>query len=125
MQEATEANVLGNFDNTQVQFHNISTRFYKSGNEYFLETLAIDGKVKPFKVLYTFGYQPLQQYLVDIGKGKLQASISPGIAAAKQKVASAGSICNPTRTFPLNIRFSGRATSRTGIADVLNVTVQI
>lgn len=73
MQEATEANVLGNFYNTQVQFHNISTRFYKSGNEYFLETLAIDGKVKSFKVLYTFGYQPLQQYLVDIGKGKLQA----------------------------------------------------
>ena len=73
MQEATAANVLGDFDNVRTRFHGVSTRFFKNENEFFVETLAIDGEVKSFKVLYTFGYRPLQQYLVDVGDGKLQA----------------------------------------------------
>jgi tetratricopeptide (TPR) repeat protein len=73
MQLATPATVLGDFTNTEVSFHNIKTRFFVEDKKHFIETKNEAGKVQKFKVLYTFGHQPLQQYLVEIGNGKLQA----------------------------------------------------
>ena len=45
----------------------------QQGNEYKVESIGPEGKPGVFPVKYTFGHYPLQQYLVDIGKGHLQS----------------------------------------------------
>ena len=73
MQPASTATVLGNFDNTTVTFHGISSRLYRQANQFFIETLNAGGQRQSFLIHYTFGHYPLQQYLVATEKGKLQA----------------------------------------------------
>lgn len=38
-----------------------------------IEAPGLDGQRKQYRITHTFGWEPLQQYLVDFGKGKLQA----------------------------------------------------
>ncbi|WP_240920029.1 multiheme c-type cytochrome [Paraglaciecola sp. 20A4] len=73
MQEATKDSVLGDFADTDVEFHNIKTRFFVENGHYKITTTNKQNKVETFDVPYTFGFYPLQQYLVDVGEGKLQA----------------------------------------------------
>lgn len=73
MMKPTAANVLGDFDNKKVSFNDVTTRFTTSEDGYFITTKNAANKTETFKVSYTFGYTPLQQYLIDIGDGKLQA----------------------------------------------------
>jgi Tfp pilus assembly protein PilF len=65
--------VLGDFSYTTIKFHGYASRFFVDKEQYFVETMNESGSTQVFPVLYTFGYHPLQQYLVDIGHGKLQA----------------------------------------------------
>ena len=73
MQTANKESVLGNFNDTLVIFHDIQTRFFVEDGQYKLTTTNKQNKVQTFDVPYTFGFYPLQQYLVDVGEGKLQA----------------------------------------------------
>ena len=73
MQFATPENVLGNFDNNKVSFHDIETRLFKDGEIFKVATAGPGGKPGVFTIAYTFGHYPLQQYLIDTGKGHLQA----------------------------------------------------
>lgn len=73
MQRPDEKTVLGNFNGTTVDFHGIETRFYRQDRDFMVATAGKDGKPGVFKIDYTFGHYPLQQYLIDIGKGHLQA----------------------------------------------------
>ncbi|WP_062266428.1 cytochrome c3 family protein [Endozoicomonas arenosclerae] len=72
LQEATAKNVLGDFNNKTYQYEGVVSRFFKQGSDLMVETDGPDGKLKPYKVLYTIGDYPLQQYLVDFGKGHIQ-----------------------------------------------------
>jgi len=73
MQIASPDTVLGDFSDVTVTFHSIKTRLFRQGDEYKIESIGADTKPRIFPVKYTFGHYPLQQYLVDIGKGHLQA----------------------------------------------------
>ena len=73
MLEANEQSVVGQFDNTLFKHGEIVSRFYKKGAQYFVETDGPRGKLKEYKILYTFGVTPLQQYLIEIEEGKYQA----------------------------------------------------
>ena len=73
MLPATEANVLGDFNNVRLKFHGIETRLYRQGEAFRVATAGLDGKPADFQINYTFGHYPLQQYLVDTGGGRLQA----------------------------------------------------
>jgi Tfp pilus assembly protein PilF len=73
MQVPNEDSVLGDFNNVEVEFHKIKTRFFKRDNEFFVETTNKQGKRQTFKVKYTFAFDPLQQYILDTGKGHMQA----------------------------------------------------
>lgn len=64
----TPETVRGDFDDTVFD----GTRFHRRENDYFIETPGPDGEPVEYRVRYTFGWEPLQQYLVDIGNGKLQ-----------------------------------------------------
>lgn len=73
MQAANKDTVLGDFNDIDVNFHDIATRFFIENGQYKITTTNKQNKVETFDVPYTFGFYPLQQYLVDVGEGKLQA----------------------------------------------------
>lgn len=73
MQAPSAESVLGDFNNVEVEFHQIKTRFFKRDNQYFVETTNKQGERQTFDVKYTFGFNPLQQYILDTGKGHMQA----------------------------------------------------
>ncbi|MDD0970177.1 MULTISPECIES: tetratricopeptide repeat protein [Pseudomonas] len=73
MQPANAETMLGDFNNVVVKAENETTRFSRKGDDFWVNTPGIDGKNADFKVAYTFGIAPLQQYLIEVGEGRLQA----------------------------------------------------
>ena len=56
----------------------VRSRFFRKDGKFFVETDGPDGKLATFEVKYTFGVDPLQQYLIEFPDGRLQAFRSPG-----------------------------------------------
>ena len=73
MQHASAATVLGDFDNASFDYYGVHSRFFKKDSKFFVETDGPDGKLATFEVKYTFGIDPLQQYLIEFPDGRLQA----------------------------------------------------
>nr|WP_247838366.1 tetratricopeptide repeat protein [Bradyrhizobium sp. 200] len=73
MQHATAASVLGNFDDAGFDYFGVHSRFFKRDGKFIVETDGSDGKLATFEVKYTFGIDPLQQYLVEFPDGRIQA----------------------------------------------------
>src|SRR4051794_25153856 len=73
MQHADEKSVLGDFGDATVDHYGMRSRFFRKDGKFFVETDGPDGRLAPFQVKYTFGIEPLQQYLVEFPDGRLQA----------------------------------------------------
>ena len=73
MQLPDETTVLGNFDNASFEYNGVTTRFFRKDDKYMVSTDGEDGKVQDFEVAYVFGVTPLQQYLLPLSRGRLQA----------------------------------------------------
>ena len=72
MQVADRSTVLGNFDNQTVIFHGITSRLFLENDVYYINTLGKDGTQQNFEIINTFGFYPLQQYMVATENGRLQ-----------------------------------------------------
>lgn len=72
MQEASAATVLGNFDGVTFSSNGVTSRFFKKGDKFFVNTEGPDGAFQDFEIQYTFGVSPLQQYLIKFPGGRLQ-----------------------------------------------------
>jgi predicted CXXCH cytochrome family protein len=72
MAVADKNTVLGNFDNAVFKSHGFTSRFYKKEGRFFVHTRGTNGKMGEFEVTHTFGWYPLQQYLVPFPGGRLQ-----------------------------------------------------
>ena len=73
MQHVNAATVLGNFENSTFDYYGVHSRFFKEGSRFFVETDGPDGKLATFEIKYTFGIDPLQQYLIEFPDGRIQA----------------------------------------------------
>ena len=73
MQHASEETVFGDFSNATFSHAGISSKFYKQKNKFMVQTDGPDGKLHDYEIKYTFGVTPLQQYLIELDDGKLQA----------------------------------------------------
>jgi len=73
MQKATPETVLGDFEDVTVRYYKERARFIRDGDGFAVEALGADGKRRRFPVVYTFGVDPLQQYLVEVEPGRLQS----------------------------------------------------
>jgi tetratricopeptide (TPR) repeat protein len=73
MQYANPDTVIGDFKNVEFHYNNIKTTFFKKGDRYFVNTDGSEGKLEDFEIKYTFGVEPLQQYLIEMSDGRLQA----------------------------------------------------
>ena len=72
MQEVSEKTVLGNFNNATFSHQGVTSKFYKRGAGFYVETEGRDGKIQEFEIKYVFGIRPLQQYLVEFERGYIQ-----------------------------------------------------
>ncbi len=73
MQHATSETVRGDFNDARFTYSGVTSSFFKRDGRYFVRTDGPDGKLADFEVKYTFGVEPLQQYLVELPGGRLQA----------------------------------------------------
>ena len=72
MAEASPTTVLGDFSDARFSLHGQDTVFSTSEGGYVV-TAATGAGVEPLAVRYTFGVEPLQQYLLGLPGGRLQA----------------------------------------------------
>lgn len=72
MMPANDSTVMGDFSNVSLAADGFTSRFFKKDGKYFINTEGADGKNQDFEVLYTFGFKPLQQYLVAFPGGRMQ-----------------------------------------------------
>lgn len=72
MLPANNKTVLGDFDNHNYQNSQQTVRFFRKDNRFYIAVTPKYGKKTVYKVIYTFGYHPLQQYLLRFPDGKLQ-----------------------------------------------------
>ena len=73
MDHATDKSVLGDFNDASFDYYGVRSRFFRKDGKFLVETDGPDGKLATFEVKYTFGIDPLQQYLVEFPDGRLQA----------------------------------------------------
>ena len=72
MAEATEETVLGNFDDAVFESFGIESRFYRKDGGYFVRTRGPGGAMGDYEITHTFGWYPLQQYLIPFPGGRQQ-----------------------------------------------------
>ncbi|MEI7472113.1 MAG: cytochrome c3 family protein [Chitinophagaceae bacterium] len=72
MDTASEKTVKADFNNTSFIYAGDTAFFYKRGEDYLVKTTDSTGFKKEFKISYTFGWRPLQQYLVRFDDGRIQ-----------------------------------------------------
>ncbi len=73
MNPATEEFVLGDFNNAEFAHFGQVFRFFRKGDEFWVNALDENGEPKDMKIDYTFGHYPLQQYLIPFPGGRYQA----------------------------------------------------
>ena len=73
MQRASDASVLGDFAGAELEHDGVTSRFFRDGDRFMVRTTGADGAPADFELAYTFGVRPLQQYLVAVDGGRLQA----------------------------------------------------
>ena len=73
MQHANDVTVLGDFSNATFEYEGLTSKFYKQKNKFMVRTDGSDGGLRDYEIKYTFGVIPLQQYLIELEGGRLQA----------------------------------------------------
>lgn len=85
MQPANDKTVLGDFDDTSPIHYGVTSTFFKKNGKFMVRTEGPDGKLVDYQIKYTFGVDPLQQYLVEFPGGRLQALSLAWDARPKQQ----------------------------------------
>ena len=73
MQEANEQTILGDFRYAEFSKDGVISKFFQQQGRFWVNTDGPDGELADFEIKYTFGVMPLQQYLIELPGGRLQA----------------------------------------------------
>jgi len=66
MDIATETTVLGDFNDQTIDHFGITSRMFRDGERFMINTEGPDGQMADFEIKYVFGFTPLQQYMVEL-----------------------------------------------------------
>jgi predicted CXXCH cytochrome family protein len=72
MEKATPETVLGDFSGVSVENFGVVTTFSRVGDKFMVRTDGPDGALHDYEIAYTFGIDPLQQYLIAFPDGRYQ-----------------------------------------------------
>jgi hypothetical protein len=73
MRTASDSTVAGDFGDARFTYAGTTTTFRRAKKGFVIRTDGPDGIVRDYDVKYTFGTAPLQQYLIELSGGRLQA----------------------------------------------------
>ena len=73
MEPVNAATVLGDFAGAQFEHFGVTTCFFRDRDKFMARTDDLDGALHEYPIAYTFGVYPLQQYLIAMPGGRLQA----------------------------------------------------
>jgi tetratricopeptide (TPR) repeat protein len=73
MQPADESTVLGDFNDAEFSYGDRTSSFFRRDGGFWVRTEGASGALEEFEIQYTFGAQPLQQYLIAFPAGRFQA----------------------------------------------------
>lgn len=69
---ATDSTVLADFNNCHFVYYGDTAKFYRREDKFYVWTKADGTKPEELEIKYTFGWTPLQQYLVEFPGGRFQ-----------------------------------------------------
>jgi predicted CXXCH cytochrome family protein len=72
MKHADDKSVLADFANISFEDAGEVNKFYKKKNQFWVNIKGPDGKFHDYQIKYTFGFEPLQQYMVEFDDGRVQ-----------------------------------------------------
>jgi len=72
MQITDADTVLGDFDDASFEYFGTITQFFTRDDGFYVRTADASGEDRDFRIAYTFGVEPLQQYLIEFPGGRLQ-----------------------------------------------------
>jgi predicted CXXCH cytochrome family protein len=72
MDSANSETVLGDFNNATYTHFGVTSKFYMNDDQYFVFTEGPGGEMQEYKISFTFGVVPLQQYLIEFPGGAYQ-----------------------------------------------------
>jgi tetratricopeptide (TPR) repeat protein len=73
MQHATASTVHGDFNDAHFTYGDVTTTFHRQDGKFMIRTDGPDGALHDFEAKFTFGVAPLEQYLLQLPGGRLQA----------------------------------------------------
>ncbi|MBX2848844.1 MAG: hypothetical protein KTR16_11020 [Acidiferrobacterales bacterium] len=89
MLEANSQSVLADFSEAKFEAHQVSYRFFTQQENdtisYWVELSEDSDEPSRYRIKYTFGFHPLQQYLVELEDGHIQALNMAWDSRAKQE----------------------------------------
>ncbi|TWU63101.1 tetratricopeptide repeat protein [Crateriforma conspicua] len=68
MDLATDETVLADFGDVTFTQYGVTSRFYRDGDKFMVNTEGETGEMEDFEVKYVFGYTPLQNYMVEFDR---------------------------------------------------------
>lgn len=72
MAVASDETVLGDFADATFAKQGVGSRFYRKNGRFFVYTRGPKGEMAEFEISHTFGWYPLQQYLISFPGGRMQ-----------------------------------------------------
>ncbi|MFO7639874.1 MAG: multiheme c-type cytochrome [Candidatus Competibacteraceae bacterium] len=73
MLPAAEQTVLGDFRDASLTYNGITSTFFRRDGKFMVRTDGPEGSLQDYEIAYTFGVDPLQQYLIGFPDGRYQA----------------------------------------------------
>ncbi len=68
MAVATDESVLADFNDQTLEHYGVTSRMFRDGERFMINTEGPDGQMHDYEVKFTFGVEPLQQYMVEIDR---------------------------------------------------------
>lgn len=72
MKIADSTTILADFNNSKFFNQNVKSTFFIKDGDYFVNLESPNGEFQDYKIVYTFGVTPLQQYIVEFPNGAYQ-----------------------------------------------------
>lgn len=76
MQVADSTTILGNFTNASFTSKGVNYKFFQKDGHFYVNTEGENGQYNDYKIEYTFGVYPLQQYLIAFPDGRYQCLLA-------------------------------------------------
>ena len=72
MKIADSTTILADFNNSTFTNHNVKSTFFKKEDGFYVNLKSPNGEFQDYKIVYTFGVTPLQQYIIEFPNGAFQ-----------------------------------------------------